>query len=63
MMLKTCELKLMAKQWNEIPFCIKTYEKIASKYLATPLLKSSAKDNFFMSNICFIANNDVIGAK
>mmetsp|Transcript_17483 Transcript_17483/g.29432 ORF Transcript_17483/g.29432 Transcript_17483/m.29432 type:complete len:87 (+) Transcript_17483:469-729(+) len=63
MLLKSCELKLMSKQFELIPQCIKTYEKVAKKYLAQPILKSSAKDLFFMSCLCFLANEDVIGAK
>lgn len=63
MTMKSCELKLQAGQWKELPNCIKTYEKIGKKFLSTPILKTSAKDLFFISNLCFMANEDVIGAK
>jgi len=34
MHLKACELQLQSKQWSNLPKCIKTYEKIAKKYLS-----------------------------
>ena len=63
MHLKTCELNLVVKNYDKLPYCIKTYEKIAKKYLAQSILKSSAKDLFFLACLCFMANEDVIGAK
>uniref|UniRef100_A0A7S3ILS1 Uncharacterized protein n=1 Tax=Strombidium inclinatum TaxID=197538 RepID=A0A7S3ILS1_9SPIT len=63
MKLKSIELKLLSKQFDQIPQCIKAYEKIAKKYLSQPILASSAKDLFFMSCLCFLANDDVVGAK
>lgn len=41
---------------------IKSYNKIGFKYL-TQTVKSSAKDFFFKSGLCFLANEDLIGAK
>ena len=63
MNLKACELRIMGKQFEELPKIIKVYEKIAKKYLATPILKSSAKDLYFLSCLCYMANEDPIGAK
>lgn len=63
MKLKACELQVMAKQYDKLPACIKSYETIAKKYLKQPILKSSAKDLFFLAALCFLANDDVIGAK
>jgi len=63
MALKSCELKILSKQYEELPEIIKKYEKIANKYLKQPILKSNAKDLFFMSCLCFMANDDMIGAK
>ena len=42
---------------------IKAYEKIGNKYLQTPLIKSQAKDFFFISILCYLANQDIPGAK
>ena len=63
MALKSCELKILSKQYEEFPVIIKKYEKIANKYLKQPILKSNAKDLFFMSCLCYMANEDMIGAK
>ena len=63
MNLKGNELKILCKQYQELPKIIKNYEKIAKKYLATPILKSSAKDLLFLSCLCYMANEDPIGAK
>jgi len=63
MALKSCELKILSKQYQELPEIIKKYEKIANKYLKQPILKSNAKELFFLSCLCFMANNDMIGAK
>ena len=63
MALKACELKILSKQYQELPEIIKKYEKIANKYLKQPILKSNAKDLFFMSCLCFMASSDMIGAK
>lgn len=63
MQLKACELRLLSKQYDKLPQCIKTYEKIAKKYLAQPLLKSNAKSLFFLASLCYMANKDAIGAK
>ena len=63
MNLKANELKILCKQYSELPKIIKNYEKIAKKYLATPILKSSAKDLLFLSCLCYMANEDPIGAK
>lgn len=42
---------------------INQYNKIAKKYLAVPILKSSAKQHLFMHVLCFFAMNDLVGAK
>lgn len=63
MVLKSCELMILCKEWDKLPHCIKQYESIAKNYLSTPMLKSSAKDLLFMSCLLFMANTDVIGAK
>jgi alpha-soluble NSF attachment protein len=36
---------------------------VAKYYLKTPLIKTNAKDLFFKSALCFLANDDLIGAK
>ena len=63
MILKSTELNLVSKNFETLPKAIKTYEKIAKKYLSQPLLKSSASNLYFLSCLCFMANEDVIGAK
>ena len=63
MVLKSCELMILCKEWDKLPHCIKTYESIAKNYLATNMLKSSAKDLLFVSLLLFMANSDIIGAK
>lgn len=53
------------KQFDDKSFAelIKAYEKIGNKYLQTPLIKSQAKDFFFKSILCYLANTDITGAK
>lgn len=46
-----------------MPDIINSYSKIAKKYLAVPILKSSAKQFLFMHTLCFLAMDDVVGAK
>ena len=43
MAVKALDLKIVAKQWGDLPDMINQYSKIAKKYLAVPILKSSAK--------------------
>ena len=33
------------------------------KYLKTPLIKTNAKDLFFKAGLCYLANEDLVGAK
>ena len=63
MSVKSIELKIMSKQWDQLPDIIKTLSKIAKKYLAVPMLKSSAKQHLFMHILCFLAMDDIVGAK
>lgn len=63
MLLKQVELELLTKQYTKLPKIIKTYESIANKYLRQPLLKSNASKLFFISSLCFMVNDDLIGAK
>lgn len=63
MALKACELIIMSKQWDKLETIIKNYKKIAKKYLAVPILKTSAKDLEFMHCLCFLAMEDKVGAK
>jgi len=43
MNVKALDLKIASKQWDQLPDIINQYNKIAKKYLAVPILKSSAK--------------------
>ena len=63
MAVKALELKVVSKQWNELPDMINQYSKVAKKYLAVPILKSNAKQHLFMHTLCFFAMDDLVGAK
>jgi hypothetical protein len=41
--------------WDELIPILKSYQSIAKKYLAVPILKSSAKDLLFLNVLCFLA--------
>ena len=60
---KWADLTILTDNFNHIGKVIKTYDKIGKKYLSTGLIKSSAKDFFFKAVLCFLANDDVPGAK
>ena len=47
----------------DIAQVIKTYDKIGKKYLQKSLVRSSATDYFFRAVLCFLANEDLPGAK
>lgn len=47
---------------DSLAAAIKAYEKVGNKYLQTPLIKSQAKDFFFKSILCYLANSDMPGA-
>jgi alpha-soluble NSF attachment protein len=36
---------------------------VGHKFLKTPLIKTNAKDLFFKAGLCYLANEDLIGAK
>ena len=63
MAVKALDLKIASKQWDQLPDIINQYNKIAKKYLAVPILKSSAKQFLFMHTLCFLAMDDMVGAK
>lgn len=48
---------------KQIAKVIKTYDKIGKKYLSQSLVRSSARDFFFKACLCFLANDDLQGAK
>jgi hypothetical protein len=56
-------MRILIRQFDKMPEAVKVFEKIAKKYLAQPMLKSSAKDLLFLSCLCLMAFEDVIGAK
>lgn len=49
--------------WDELIPILKSYQSIAKKYLAVPILKSSAKDLLFLNVLCYLAMQDLVGAK
>ena len=63
MLAKWADLAVLTDNNKAVAKIIKTYEKIGKKYLSQPLIKSSAKDYFFKVCLCFLANNDLPGAK
>lgn len=63
MKLKQIELTILLKRWDKLGEAIKTLEKIAKKYLSQPLLKTNASGLFFNACLCFMANDDIVGAK
>ena len=63
MQAKKCDLTILIGNFKEFANIIKTYEKIAKRVLSDNLVKSQAKDYFFKSGLCFLANDDLLGAK
>ena len=63
MLAKWADLSVITEDKKQFAKIIKTYDKIGKKYLSQPLIKSSAKDYFFKVCLCFLANNDMPGAK
>lgn len=62
-LVKACDISILTRDYKTLPKSIKNYEKVANKYLTIPLIKTNAKDLFFKAALCFLANDDVIGAK
>jgi len=60
---KAADLRILSRDYKSLPLIIKNYDKVGRKYLATPLIKSNAKDIFFKICLCYLANDDLIGAK
>jgi len=63
MLAKWADLSVLTGSLTSIEKIIRTYEKIGKKYLSQPLVKSSARDYFFKACLCFLANEDMPGAK
>ena len=65
MLQKWCECKILMKHFDDKSMVelINSYEKIGNKYLQTPLIKTQAKDFFFKAILCYLAIQDVPGAK
>lgn len=61
--LKICELLIKQEKFSELERCAKIYEKVGKKSLQTHLVKSLAANYFYLSILCYIANDDKIGAK
>lgn len=53
----------MTGKYAEMAHVIRNYEKVGFKYLGQSLVKSSARDLFFRASLCFLANEDLAGAK
>ena len=60
---KWADLTILIWNMDEIAKVIKTYEKIAKKFLQKSLVRSSATDYFFKASLCYLANDDLPGAK
>jgi alpha-soluble NSF attachment protein len=63
MLLKSNELKIETKQWDQLVSVLQSYRTIAKRYLTQQLTKTSAKNLLFMNVLCSLAMNDVVGAK
>lgn len=60
---KWADLTILIEDNTQIAKVIKTYDKIGKKYLSQSLVRSSARDYFFKACLCFLANDDLQGAK
>lgn len=63
MLAKWADLTILIEDKDKIAKVIQTYDKIGKKYLQQSLVKSSARDFFFKACLCFLANDDLQGAK
>jgi hypothetical protein len=63
LLIKASDLIVLTRDYTKLPQAIKNYEKVGKKFLNTPLIKTSAKELFFKSALCFMANDDMVGAK
>lgn len=73
LLVKASDLIILTRDYSKLKTAIKVcklssrilqnYEKVAKKYLNTPLIKTNAKDLFFKAALCFLANDDMVGAK
>ena len=61
-LMKSADLSVLSKQEN-FQKAILTYERIAKEYLQVKLLQSSAKDVFLKAGLCYLANDDLVGAQ
>lgn len=48
---------------KKLTILFQNYDKVGKKYLSIALIKSNAKDLFFKALLCYLANEDSIGAK
>ena len=60
-LMKSADLGVLSKTEN-FQKAILTYERIAKEYLQVKLLQSSAKDVFLKAGLCYLANDDLVGA-
>lgn len=54
---------LISDQAPNFAKIIKTYERVGMKQLNQGLAKALAKDYFFKSGLCFLANSDLTGCR
>ena len=60
---KWADLTILIDDNKQIAKVIKTYDRIGKKFLSQSLVRSSARDYFFKACLCFLANDDLQGAK
>jgi len=60
---KASDLYILTRDYSNLPKAIKNYERVGKKYLSVLLLKSNAKDLFFKASLCYLAHDDLVGAK
>jgi alpha-soluble NSF attachment protein len=63
MVTKASDLRILTRNFGLLSESIKQYDKIGCKYLTVNLIRSSAKDLFYKAILCYLANDDGVGAK
>lgn len=63
MIIKASDLRILTRNFSLLSASIKQYDRVGKKYLTISLIRSSAKDLFFKAVLCYLANDDLVGAK
>lgn len=64
LLVRASDLRILSRDYERgLPIAIKNYDKVGRKYLSQAMIKSNAKDLFFKAVLCYLANDDLVGAK